>query len=120
MTQPGYIYLMRFDENTDPLMCAYKIGKSINPDTRNAQIGIVMPYDLTITHIVPTSDMTWAEDYIHWVFYTWHLRGEWFGGINQEQLDWFCSLTQIEQGSMIDPPWYIHPRNIYIQLRRLR
>lgn len=109
--------MMRHDENINPLLCTYKLGRSKSPIIRHSQIGLILPYGLTLIHIVPTSDMGFAEDYIHWVYWTWNLNGEWFGGFKQEHIDWFCSLKVIERGQTRNPNWYLHDPAEYRKMR---
>lgn len=91
-SRPGYIYLMRLDESLDPGLCAYKIGKSRDAKIRHRQLSIVLPYPLTVLHIVRVQDMSWAESYLHSVFSRTRLNGEWFH-LSSEDVAWICALT---------------------------
>ena len=92
MKQPGYIYLLRLEQNLDPDMCAYKIGKSKSAHIRHKQLGILLPYPLTIVHTVAVEDMDWAESLLHSTFTLVRLNGEWFHLLN-EDVAWICALT---------------------------
>jgi hypothetical protein len=78
MVRPGYVYLLRLEESDDLDRCSYKIGKSVNADIRQSQLGIVMPYELTLLVSVAVSDMDATEAYFHRFFASSQLRGEWF------------------------------------------
>ncbi len=90
--QPGYIYLMRLDENLNPDMCAYKIGKSKSAQIRHKQLGILMPYPLTVVCTIAVEDMVWAESYLHSIFIQFRLNGEWFH-LSSKDVTWICALT---------------------------
>lgn len=92
MPRPGYVYLMRLEQDSDPLKCAHKIGKSVDVPQRNRQIGIALPYELTVVHMVPVQDMDWCETLLHSVYTRGWLRGEWFK-LDQDGIDTFCRLT---------------------------
>lgn len=67
----GYVYLI---EGPGGL---FKIGRSVNPLTRLAQIA---PRDagLKLLTYIPTSDTVWLERFMHEAFSHRRVKGEWF------------------------------------------
>jgi hypothetical protein len=67
----GYVYLMKFKNY-------YKIGKSINVERRNYEIGIKLPEKFEIVHKIKTDDPAGIESYWHNRFKDKRKQGEWF------------------------------------------
>lgn len=86
-TRPGYIYLV---EGRD----CYKIGKTKDLPTRIRTIGIQLPFQTRLIHFIPTSDMVWAETYLHRTFADARLNGEWFN-LNSDDVAWICAIQSI-------------------------
>lgn len=76
--RPGYIYVMRLHQSRNVYECPCKIGQSVNPTARRRQLGIVMPYKLSILLSFPTDDMDEAERTLHATPVHFRLDGEWF------------------------------------------
>lgn len=87
LSRPGWIYLV---EGRD----CYKIGKSKDVPTRIRTIGIQLPFQTRLIHMIPTNDMVWAEAYIHRVFADFRLNGEWFQLVSQH-IHWICDLKDL-------------------------
>jgi len=113
MRKHGYIYLMRLEENLDPWKCAHKIGRSISPEDRARQIGLVLPYDMTLVHEFWVSDAIEYERYMHERLRPWHLQGEWFWP-DRDWINWFRSLSQyyIDTGEYPEHEPFVHGRQI--------
>lgn len=75
---PGYIYVMRLHQSDNIYECPYKIGQSVNPQIRRSQLGIVMPYELSVLKWIRTDNMDWVESIFHESFEKHHLQGEWY------------------------------------------
>jgi hypothetical protein len=84
--RPGYIYLVGGNN-------AYKIGKSKDVPSRLRSF-LQLPFKTRLIHTIPTSDMVWAENYLHRTFAHCRLNGEWFDLAPQE-VDWICGLTAL-------------------------
>jgi len=91
--RPGYIYLMRLEEAINPWECAHKIGRSVDPDIRARQIGLILPYDTVVLHSFWVNDMRHYEQLLHEELSTYHLQGEWFWP-DRQWVNWFRSLNQ--------------------------
>jgi hypothetical protein len=76
--RPGYIYVMRLHTSDNAYECPYKIGQSVRPSARQGQLGIVMPYQLSILHVFPADDMDAAEREMHTTPTDQRMQGEWF------------------------------------------
>lgn len=109
----GYIYLMRLEESIDPWKCAYKVGRSVRPDDRARQIGIVLPYSMTIVHSFWVRDAAAYERTVHELLRPWHLQGEWFWP-QPQWVNWFRSLSQFYLDTGEYPPHepYVHGRRL--------
>jgi hypothetical protein len=78
MGRPGYIYVMRLHVSDNIFECPYKIGQSVNPTIRRSQIGIVMPYEISVVKMIRTNDMDWCEALFHESFERDRMQGEWY------------------------------------------
>lgn len=78
MGQPGYVYVMRLDESTETLRCPHKIGLSKLPTIRQDQLGILMPYSVSLILVMKVDNMREAEQRLHRRYARSRLNGEWF------------------------------------------
>jgi hypothetical protein len=84
--RPGYIYLVGGNN-------VYKIGKTKDIPSRLRSF-LQLPFRTRLVHAIPTSDMVWAENYLHRVFAHCRLNGEWFD-LAPADVDWICGLTAL-------------------------
>jgi hypothetical protein len=84
--RPGYIYLVGGNN-------VYKIGKTKDIPSRLRSF-LQLPFRTRLIHAIPTSDMVWAENYLHRVFAHCRLNGEWFD-LAPADVDWICGLTAL-------------------------
>jgi hypothetical protein len=84
--RPGYIYLVGGNN-------VYKIGKSKDVPSRLRAL-LQLPFKTKLIHTIPTSDMVWAENYLHRAFAHRRLNGEWFD-LAPHDVDWICGLTAL-------------------------
>lgn len=88
----GWVYLMRLNENTDPLKCAHKIGRTADLKARHKMIHVKMPYPVTLVIAVHTTDMYEVETFLHRTLETNRLHGEWFR-LEDWQIRTFCAMA---------------------------
>lgn len=68
----GYVYLVQLGPY-------YKIGRSVNPESRvKAFTSVKMPYPINLIHTIESSDPTEAEAHLHHRFADLRMNGEWF------------------------------------------
>lgn len=96
--RPGYIYVMRLHASPNAYECPMKIGQSVHPTARRGQLGIVMPYELSIILSFPADDMDKAEQYCHGALSKYHLQGEWFK-LDKRVLQIFFGVVKYEDGA---------------------
>jgi Meiotically Up-regulated Gene 113 (MUG113) protein len=84
--RPGYIYLVGGND-------VYKIGKSKDVPSRLRSF-LQLPFKTRLIHAIPTSDMVWAETYLHRTFAHCRLNGEWFD-LAPHEVEWICGLTAL-------------------------
>jgi len=84
----GYVYLAWLE--TTPY---YKIGFSINPETRFSNT-ITLPVDIVILHSIQTNNMHRLEKDLHQQFCNLHVRGEWFA-LSSQGVDYITSLSDV-------------------------
>ena len=70
--EPGYVYLLHSGK-----FC-FKIGKSITPDARIENIGLIVPLDIVPTRIQFTDSMSYYEGWLHRFYAHRRVKGEWF------------------------------------------
>lgn len=78
---PGYIYVMLSGEGH----C--KIGKSRNPQDRQRNLGIKLPFSIELLYTAQVRDMGLAELFLHKALSPFHLNGEWFS-LPTDRLEW--------------------------------
>lgn len=86
ITRPGYVYLVGGNN-------VYKIGKAKDVPSRLRSF-LQLPFKTRLIHAIPTSDMVWAENYLHRAFAHCRLNGEWFN-LALHEVDWICDLTSL-------------------------
>lgn len=99
---------MRLWEDTDPWKCAHKVGRSRYPDDRARQLGIVLPYELTIVHSFWARDASQTERMLHAELGPFHLQGEWFSP-HPQWVNWFRALSQYYLDTGEYPPHEPYP-----------
>jgi hypothetical protein len=70
---PGYVYLIgstRFGW--------YKIGKSVRPDIRLSEIGVLLPFRIDLFAMWGTQNHSLLEGAFHREYAVHHIHGEWF------------------------------------------
>lgn len=93
MGRSGYIYVMQLHVSDRWQDCPFKIGQSVNPEIRRSQLGIVMPYELSVLKWIKTNDMEHAEQILHQSFEDCRIQGEWYR-LNEDGIT--CLLTMDE------------------------
>jgi len=71
-SKKGYIYVLRADNG----MC--KIGQTTQLNDRIKQLGIQLPYELELVHVIGTDHVINAEQLLHNRYAEKRQRGEWF------------------------------------------
>lgn len=69
----GYVYLIG-----TPTFGWYKIGKSISPEVRVKDLGILLPFKLSVIGIFKAEDHTLLERTLHEIYSNNRINGEWF------------------------------------------
>jgi len=83
----GYVYLLHGGGY-------FKIGKTIDLSVRNRQIGLQLPFEVTLVHAISTNDIDELERYWHTRFRTKRLNGEWFN-LSNEDVSKFSSISEM-------------------------
>ncbi|GAB4580418.1 MAG: hypothetical protein Fur0022_31590 [Anaerolineales bacterium] len=86
----GYVYLA-FNMNG-----FFKIGKSNNPVRREKELKREYGEDLGFWNVITTSDMTWAEAYLHLRFENRRVNNEWFALLSDE-VNWILTISKIDR-----------------------
>ncbi len=101
----GYVYLA-FNMNG-----FFKIGKTGAPIRREKQLQRQYGEDLGFWNVIASSDMTWAEAYLHLRFEDRRVNNEWFALLSDE-VRWLLTITRIDRNLItVDPErqvgqWY--------------
>lgn len=77
--RPGYVYLLGTEHGH------YKIGRTNNPEARQKQLGILLPFTVQLVCLLATQDMVATERQLHDRFRHRHLNGEWFALTDEER-----------------------------------
>lgn len=77
--RPGYVYLLSTEHGH------YKIGRTVNPEARQKQLGILLPFTVQLVCLLATQDMVATERQLHEQFRHRHLNGEWFALTDEER-----------------------------------
>lgn len=83
----GYVYLIG-----TPTFRWYKIGKSITPDVRIKNIGVLLPFKIEVLGIWRAADHTMLESCLHEKYAESRVNGEWFSFSKKEVYALFDSL----------------------------
>jgi hypothetical protein len=70
-TTSGYIYFLKCQEYV-------KIGISKNPIERVEQVSLLLPFEITLLHVVRSKDIYTTEKEFHNYFSNKRVNGEWF------------------------------------------
>lgn len=68
----GYIYLIKAPSGK------FKIGRAKDINNRVATFGVMLPFEIELTHVIPATDYRQAERVLHERFAHRRGRGEWF------------------------------------------
>lgn len=88
--KPGYVYSLMNK------LGYFKIGKSVCPDDRIAQLNHEYGDKLTIFNLIPCPDMDWAELYLHDMFQEFRVGGEWFA-LPMHLANWLSRVTSLQR-----------------------
>lgn len=69
----GYVYLIG-----NPIFKWYKIGKSVSPEVRVQELGILLPFKLTVIGVWKAADHSLLESELHARYEYCRINGEWF------------------------------------------
>jgi hypothetical protein len=69
----GYVYLIG-----SPVFGWYKIGKSVTPEVRIKDLGILLPFKIHIIGVFSAVDHTLLEKTLHEIYADNKINGEWF------------------------------------------
>lgn len=86
VVRPGLVYLLRGGG-----YC--KIGLSEHVEQRLEQISPKLPFPVKLIHAIKTNDMVWLESYLHSVFSSRHVNGEWFE-LDEEEIRWLMACVK--------------------------
>ena len=75
----GYVYLIG-----TPIFNWYKIGKSVTPEIRIKDIGILLPFKVEVFAIWKADNHTLLEAILHEKYAEFRINGEWFGFTKNE------------------------------------
>lgn len=78
MGKPGYVYLLRLEQDKDPLKCVYKIGRTNDVKNRQKMLGVLLPYRATVVWAMDCEDAAASERFFHEQLHDKRLKGEWF------------------------------------------
>jgi hypothetical protein len=93
--RPGFIYLLKSEADY------YKIGKSHDVPKRYNTLKVQVPHKVELAHVLPTSDMVWAEKYLHSRYAFERLNGEWFA-LSDDSVEEIIFLSRIDPRPDID------------------
>ena len=68
----GFVYIIKSSEGY------YKIGKSIDKETRIGTLEVKLPFEIDVEHTIESDDYTLAEKTLHNEYEKKRVRGEWF------------------------------------------
>lgn len=62
----------------------FKIGRTNNPGHRMTDFGVLLPFKISIVHIIPCQDSHALESQLHQKYRNRRVRGEWFALTNED------------------------------------
>lgn len=83
----GYIYMLSGGGY-------FKIGKTTDLSVRSRQIGLQLPFEITLVHSISTNNIDEAEKYWHDKFKSKRQNGEWFSLVD-EDVNEFSSVQEM-------------------------
>lgn len=83
----GYVYFIG-----SPIFGWYKIGKSITPEIRIKDLGILLPFKIKILGVWEAKNHHLAETALHELYADFRINGEWFEFSKEKAWDVFSSL----------------------------
>lgn len=84
--KPGYVYLLKSDKGH------YKIGRTVNPESRSKTFGIQLPFDVAFECLIKTENMFGLEVELHARFADKRTTGEWFD-LSPEDVEYIKGLV---------------------------
>ncbi len=69
----GFVYLIG-----TPIFKWYKIGKSLSPEIRVQDIGVLLPFKIRVIGVWRAEDYSTLESLLHQRYVENHVNGEWF------------------------------------------
>ena len=90
----GYVYLIG-----TPIFGWYKIGKSIQPTVRVSQLGILLPFKISVIAVWSATNHHLMEKTLHEIHAANRINGEWFEFSKSEV---FKIIDSIPAESMVD------------------
>ena len=91
MGRPGYVYLLRLEQDRDPFRCVYKVGRTTDLRSRHKMLGVLMPYPVTLVWAMNSDDAAHTERFVHEQFAGARMDGEWFR-LTREQVEQFIAV----------------------------
>lgn len=85
--KPGFVYLLKSDKGH------YKIGRTVNPESRSKTFGIQLPFDVTFECLIETQNMFALEAELHARFADKRTTGEWFD-LTPEDVEYIKGLAK--------------------------
>jgi hypothetical protein len=89
--RPGYVYLVHGGGH-------FKIGKTRNLPSRMQYFGLHLPFPVSLFHVIPAYDYTWAEQVLHNMFSLYRVNGEWFDLDDQAMFGFMLHARQSPTG----------------------
>lgn len=83
----GYVYILRYGIH-------FKIGKATSIRQRLTALGISMPEEPELIHVIKACNPDIGERLLHRKFWPKHVRGEWFA-LDQKDIEWLKSIDML-------------------------
>lgn len=85
-TTTGFVYLLRTEQGH------YKIGKTVNPQSRKKTFGVRLPFAVEYVVTIKTDDYTRLEKLLHQRFAEKRMRGSEFFALTSDDVQFILSL----------------------------